>query len=139
MYMGDAPADAAGITNGATGLTGFTDGRVLRVNGSLIGEYGITGSGSVVMSTGATLVTPALGVATATSLAIGGATLGGNALAVTGTALFSSNAALVLTNQSSGAAAAVGTLTNAPKVGNPDFWIPVSVNGTAGWVPWWHA
>src|SRR5689334_4213962 len=35
-----------------------------------------------------TLVTPALGVATATSIAIGGATIGSNALAVTGTTLF---------------------------------------------------
>lgn len=34
-----------------------------------------------------TLVTPALGVATATSVAIGGATIGTNALAVTGTSL----------------------------------------------------
>ncbi|MDP3869196.1 hypothetical protein [Phenylobacterium sp.] len=41
-----------------------------------------------------TLVTPALGVATATSLAIGGATIGSNALAVTGTSTFS--AAIVL-------------------------------------------
>lgn len=37
-----------------------------------------------------TLVTPALGVATATSVAIGGATLGSNALAVTGLSAFSS-------------------------------------------------
>lgn len=39
-----------------------------------------------------TLVTPALGVATATSLAIGGATLGSNALAVTGTTALAATA-----------------------------------------------
>lgn len=38
-----------------------------------------------------TLVTPVLGVATGTSLALGGATLGSNALAVTGTGNFSSS------------------------------------------------
>lgn len=38
-----------------------------------------------------TLVTPVLGVAAGTSLALGGATIGSNALAVTGTAAFSGN------------------------------------------------
>src|SRR6185295_9462118 len=38
---------------------------------------------------GATLVTPVLGVATATSLAVGGATIGSNAFAVTGTSALS--------------------------------------------------
>lgn len=49
------------------------------------------------------------------------------------------NAGLIMTSQVSGAAAGAGTISNAPKAGNPDFWIPVTVNGTAGWVPWWHA
>lgn len=42
------------------------------------------GSGPLVFANTPTLVTPVLGVATATSLAIGGATLGANGLAVTG-------------------------------------------------------
>ena len=50
-----------------------------------------TGSVAVVLSTSPTLVTPVLGVATATSLAIGGATIGTNALAVTGTTTLSGN------------------------------------------------
>jgi hypothetical protein len=50
-----------------------------------------TGTGSLVRATSPTLVTPVLGVATATSLAIGGATIGTDALAVTGTATFSSS------------------------------------------------
>lgn len=41
-----------------------------------------------------TLVTPALGVAAGTSLALGGATLGSNALAVTGTGFISGNLTL---------------------------------------------
>ena len=55
-------------------ITGFT----------AAGTTGTT-STNLVFSTSPTLVTPALGVATGTSLALGGATLGGNALAVTGT------------------------------------------------------
>lgn len=45
---------------------------------------GETGSGALVFATSPTLVTPALGVATATSIAVGGATLGTDAVAVTG-------------------------------------------------------
>jgi len=47
-----------------------------------------TGSGFAVFATSPTLTTPILGVATGTSLALGGATIGTNALAVTGTSLF---------------------------------------------------
>lgn len=39
----------------------------------------------------------------------------------------------------SGAAAATGTLTNAPVAGNPAKWVPISDNGTTLWVPAWAA
>jgi hypothetical protein len=45
---------------------------------------GATGTGALVYSGTPTLVTPVLGAATGTSIALGGATLGSNALAVTG-------------------------------------------------------
>lgn len=45
-----------------------------------------TGTGSVVRATSPTLVTPALGVATGTSLALNGCTIGTNAFCATGTA-----------------------------------------------------
>jgi hypothetical protein len=45
-----------------------------------------TGTGAVVRATTPTLVTPVLGIASATSVAIGGATIGTDALAWTGTA-----------------------------------------------------
>jgi len=68
-----------------------------------------TGAGSVVLATSPTLVTPALGVATATSVAIGGATIGANALAVTGSVLF--NTALAATSGGTGQSSyAVGDL-----------------------------
>lgn len=48
-----------------------------------------SGTHSLAPLDGPSFTTPALGVATATSLAIGGATIGSNALAVTGTGAFS--------------------------------------------------
>jgi len=56
-----------------------------------------TGTGVAVFATSPTLVTPILGVATGTSLALGGATIGTNALAVTGTSLFTGDVAIATT------------------------------------------
>lgn len=53
-----------------------------------------TGSGALVFGTSPTLTTPVLGVATGTSLALGGATIGSNALAVTGSSLFNNDISL---------------------------------------------
>lgn len=36
-----------------------------------------------------------------------------------------------------GAAAAVGTLNNAPVAGNPAFWLPISIAGTVRYLPCW--
>lgn len=48
------------------------------------------------------------------------------------TTLLTSNVAL-----GNGAAAATGTLTNAPAAGNPTKWIPINDNGTTRYVPAW--
>lgn len=73
------------ITIGTSTITSGTTTRILYDNAGVVGEYTLTGSGTVVvMQTSPTLITPALGVATATSLAIGGATIGSNGLAVIG-------------------------------------------------------
>lgn len=75
----------SGITIGTTTITSGTNTRILYDNSGVVGEYTISGSGTVVaMATSPSFTTPALGVATATSLAIGGATIGSNGLAVTG-------------------------------------------------------
>lgn len=87
MRMSDAPGFGGTIGIGTTTISGGTSGRILYDNGGVIGEMTTTGSGTVVvLATGATLVTPTLGVAIGTSLALGGATIGANALAITGTA-----------------------------------------------------
>lgn len=83
---------ATDITVGTTTVTGGTSGRVLYDNAGTLGEMTNTGSGTVnVLQTAPSLITPVLGVATGTSLALGGATLGTNALAVTGTVTSSGN------------------------------------------------
>jgi hypothetical protein len=42
-------------------------------------------------------------------------------------------------NATSGAGGSTGLLTNAPSAGAAQFWVPITVNGTAYWVPAWHA
>lgn len=42
-----------------------------------------------------------------------------------------------LSGQVDGAAAAAGTLNNAPTAGDPTFWLPVNVNGTIRFIPCW--
>lgn len=44
---------------------------------------------------------------------------------------------LRLRNQTDGAAAGAGTLTNAPAAGDPTFWLPISINGVVRHVPCW--
>lgn len=81
------PASAiANLAIGASTITGGTSGRILYDNGGKVGEKTVTGTGDVVLATSPTLITPTIGVAIGTSLALGGATLGSNALAVTGLA-----------------------------------------------------
>lgn len=63
-----APA-ASSLTVGSTAISGGTTTRILYDNAGVLGEYTLTGTGTVVvMQTSASLITPALGIATATSL-----------------------------------------------------------------------
>ena len=47
------------------------------------------------------------------------------------------NDGLNFTNQTSGAGASTATLTNAPAATNPNFWLPVTINGTTRYIPAW--
>jgi len=59
---------SSGITVGSTTITSGTSGRVAYNNAGVYGEYAISGTGNVAMTTSPTFVTPTLGAATATSL-----------------------------------------------------------------------
>ena len=85
------PAGVLGVANGGTGTTTST------------------GSGSVVLSTSPSLTTPALGVATGTSLALNGATLGSNVLATPTSGLVALGS---LVNVDSSGRLLVGTTSN---------------------------
>lgn len=85
-------ASATGVTVGTTTISGGTSGKIEENNGGVLGEYSISGSGSVAMTVSPAFTTPSLGAAIATSLAVNGASLGTNALAVTGTSTQSGNA-----------------------------------------------
>ena len=60
---------AAGLTVGSTTISSGTTTRILYDNAGVLGEYTISGSGTVVaMATSPSFTTPTLGVATATSI-----------------------------------------------------------------------
>lgn len=59
---------ATDITVGTTTVSGGTNGRILYDNSGVLGEKTVTGTGGVVLATSPTLVTPTLGVASATSV-----------------------------------------------------------------------
>lgn len=61
------------------------------------------------------------------------------AVSIYGALTVGSAAALVTTSVAlnDGAAAAVGTLLNAPAAGNPTKWIPINDNGTTRYIPAW--
>jgi len=57
---------------------------------------------------------------------------GGTVKVTGGATLISTNTALT-----NGAAAALGTLTNAPAAGNPTKWVAINDNGTIRYIPTW--
>lgn len=63
---------SASLTVGSSAISGGTTTRILYDNAGVLGEYTITGTGTVVaMQTSPSFTTPTLGVATATRLGIG--------------------------------------------------------------------
>lgn len=63
--IGGAGGGSSGITVASTAISGGTSTRVLYNNAGVVGEYAISGTGSVVMTNSPTLVTPALGTPSA--------------------------------------------------------------------------
>lgn len=60
--------DVETLAVGTTGITGGANGQILYDNNGVLGELATTGSGNVVLATSPTLITPTLGVATATTI-----------------------------------------------------------------------
>ncbi len=89
------------ISGGSSGGTPGGSNTQLQYNnsGAFGGITGATTNGTAVTLTSPVLVTPALGVATATSVAIGGCTIGANAECITGN--FAGSGTIVLTSGSS--------------------------------------
>lgn len=122
-----------------------TGGAQERLADALAGGQGISGpvaattlsaSGNTNLSpTGTVTVHPSVASAM-DNMAIGGATpLAGKFTTVSVT----TDSGIVLTNQTSDAGATTATLTNSPTVGNPTFWVRISVNGTLLAIPAWPA
>ncbi len=128
-YLGSR-RDASGNTHTAVGVRdGDTDAsiidlqfsnRTLLVTGSLSAS-----SASFTVGTFSGLLTGATASFTTTTFTAAITTTGGAVLLKTSTAL------------TDGAAAGVGTLTNAPASTNPTKWIGVNDNGTVRYVPSW--
>lgn len=51
---------------------------------------------------------------------------------------FDTDRGIFLTNQTDSAGAGLGTITNAPHAGDPDFWVKIKVNGTNVAFPVWN-
>ncbi|MBP6858169.1 MAG: hypothetical protein KBC11_03230, partial [Candidatus Pacebacteria bacterium] len=76
----------SGITIGTTTIASGTNTRILYNNSGVVGEYTISGTGSVAMTTSPTFTTPNIGAATGTTLSLSGAITGAtgfNGLVVT--------------------------------------------------------
>ncbi len=141
--LGAYPSNGSGITSGQVDNYAFATGTttIAAGVGGTVNNYGYAANvpaGNTAGTTNYGLFISGNGGASATAnYAIFSSSTAPSSLA--GNLSLTKDTSLFFTNQTSGAAAAAGTLLNAPKAGNPDFWVPMSVNGTAGWVPWWHA
>ncbi len=106
----DCGSGGGGITIGTTTITSGTTTRILYDNGGLVGEYTLTGSGTVaVMQNTPTLITPVLGAATGTSLSLTGGITTGTGGSVAGFADLGAGAAHTATGVGFQAPAAITT------------------------------
>ena len=101
---------ATAITVGTTNVLSGTAGRILFNNGS-IGEYPISGTGSVAMTQGPVFVTPTLGAATATSLTA--TTINGITTTGSGTVAFGTGGTVTYTIASGTAALGTAVIASA--------------------------
>lgn len=153
-----APSAVAGIGQAVTtGTISSTAGKVFAIAAGTISRTADTGTIAQNAVNSIAQATLTAGAATtytnADTLYIAGAPIASTNVTITndwslyvaagesyfGGGLTVGTAVLIASNVSltNGAAAAAGTLTNAPAAGNPTKWIPISDNGTTRYVPAW--
>ena len=104
-------------------LWGISTGPGVLAAGSVSGDSVFRNSQSILFTADGGITTPVVILAAGLQIQVNGAA------GVT--------SGLCVINQVNQAGASAGTLTNAPAVGNPTFWIPVNVNGALKKVPAW--
>lgn len=145
--LGDAQTDtlnvgAGDIIKDASGNTGFGVSPSTKID--MFGGYALFRNASYQIYLGTGLLTTG-GVAADGCIRCD---TGQILMSFSGTTRFTLSSAGLLTSGSTtlqatsvalanGAAASVGTLTNAPAAGNPTKWVPINDNGTTRYIPAW--
>lgn len=131
-----AAAPAALLTVGTTTIASGTTARVLYDNGGVLGEYAISGTGSVAMTTSPSFTTPTLGAASATTInkvTITAPATGSTLTIADGkTATISNTLTFTGTDGSSVAFGAGGTVLYSGSVVNQSTTGPTTQNFTSG-------
>lgn len=107
------------LTNGVTTTSGYTNTQILGSNGSVLLAYSVSGSGNVALTTSPVFVTPTLGAAIGTSVALGGCSIGANAFCITGNSAIGGTETITSTSSSAFAVGAAGAT-------NPAFSVDAS-------------
>jgi hypothetical protein len=111
IQCGVITAAASSVAIGTTSITGGTSTRVMFDNAGVLGEYSISGTGSVAMTTSPVFTTPNIGAATAT-------TVNGNAItAGSGTLTLAAGKTLTANNSISIAGTDGKTITVSNSIG----------------------
>jgi len=134
-------APAAGYNSGSISIgTAAASGTGASGNVTLETNPGGSGHGYIRMSPGGLLGVYVHRVASALQMRINSntPTAGAETVQINGNLSINANVLLrTYTAFLDGAAAAAGTLTNAPTAGDPTKWIPINDNGTTRYIPAW--